>query len=569
MADSHNSIRVPLTPLNSPTWGRERRREPIKFGVPIPAGQAANPEQIQLAAPFNLVTAPQIRSLDTWPDGSIRWALIDVLADSSADRAGSASQTGELPATSPADRVHVSATPQRVVVTTGVATFGFAVDGTFPFSAIEIGARQPIDLRRSGFQIDVDGEPIGFRIAEVVVEDAGPVRAEIALRAISVDPVPVDVSARVELYAGTATARIHITLVNRRPARHPNGQWLLGDEASVLLRSAELVLQIPDAVRRVRCAPERDTPLAEVNLPFELYQESSGGDHWDGPIHRNRDGRVPLRFRGYRIRSGDSERTGARATPIVVVETGRGEIAVTTPRFWEQFPRAIGVNHERIEVGLFPRQSADVYELQGGEQKTHEVVIAFAKDTVCDPPLAWCHDPLLTCPPPAWSCATGAVPFLIPEADDPNATYLSLVATAFDLARGFAAKNERADEYGWRNFGDLHADHESTFQPPDQPLVSHYNNQYDAIAAFAMHFLRSGDWRWRQFMTDLARHVRDIDIYHTARGQGRLQRRAVLAHDALHGRRHGDAPDLPAAGRPAADRHPSTTTTPASCCTTS
>ena len=50
---------------------------------------------------------------------------------------------------------------------------------------------------------------------------------------------------------------------------------------------------------------------------------------------------------------------------------------------------------------------------------------------------------------------------------------------------------------------------------PDQPFVSHYNNQYDAVAGFGLHFLRTGDPRWWRLMVNLARHVRDIDIYRT------------------------------------------------------
>jgi hypothetical protein len=46
-------------------------------------------------------------------------------------------------------------------------------------------------------------------------------------------------------------------------------------------------------------------------------------------------------------------------------------------------------------------------------------------------------------------------------------------------------------------------------------MVSHYNNQYDPVAGFAYQFLRSGDLRWLRHMDELARHVIDIDIYHT------------------------------------------------------
>ena len=107
------------------------------------------------------------------------------------------------------------------------------------------------------------------------------------------------------------------------------------------------------------------------------------------------------------------------------------------------------------------------------------------------------------------------MPFLTPAADDAYQSYLALVASALDPVDGFRAKSERADEYGWRHFGDLVADHESALQPPDRPFVSHYNNQYDAVAGFATQFFRSGDPRWWRLMDDLARHVRDVDIYHT------------------------------------------------------
>src|SRR5439155_24007977 len=79
----------------------------------------------------------------------------------------------------------------------------------------------------------------------------------------------------------------------------------------------------------------------------------------------------------------------------------------------------------------------------------------------------------------------------------------------------FERKRERIDEYGWRNFGDLYADHEAVSHPGAEPLVSHYNNQYDAVAGFAIQFMRSGDVRWWPAMCELAAHVVDIDLYHT------------------------------------------------------
>src|SRR5262249_420256 len=80
----------------------------------------------------------------------------------------------------------------------------------------------------------------------------------------------------------------------------------------------------------------------------------------------------------------------------------------------------------------------------------------------------------------------------------------------------FDSKREAVDEYGWRHFGDLYADHEAVHYSGPPPVISHYNNQYDAIYGAFVQFMRSGDDRWFVMMDQLASHVVDIDIYHTA-----------------------------------------------------
>ncbi|MFQ3237725.1 MAG: hypothetical protein ACI9C4_003316, partial [Paraglaciecola sp.] len=44
---------------------------------------------------------------------------------------------------------------------------------------------------------------------------------------------------------------------------------------------------------------------------------------------------------------------------------------------------------------------------------------------------------------------------------------------------------------------------------------SHYNNQYDPIFGFLRQYMIDGDKRWFELADDLAKHVADIDIYHT------------------------------------------------------
>ena len=108
-----------------------------------------------------------------------------------------------------------------------------------------------------------------------------------------------------------------------------------------------------------------------------------------------------------------------------------------------------------------------------------------------------------------------AVSYLTPQVRDDNRDCLALINTAITGPFSFFERREISDEYGWRHFGDLYADHEAVGHQGTVPLISHYNNQYDAIYGLLIQYLRSGDGRWFHLMRDLARHVIDIDLYHT------------------------------------------------------
>jgi hypothetical protein len=102
----------------------------------------------------------------------------------------------------------------------------------------------------------------------------------------------------------------------------------------------------------------------------------------------------------------------------------------------------------------------------------------------------------------------------VPEADDPHAEYRALADAAVQGERSLFAKREVIDEYGWRNFGDVYADHENAHYSGPKPVISHYNNQYDLVYGLLVKFARSGDARCLELARDLARHVIDIDVYH-------------------------------------------------------
>ena len=133
--------------------------------------------------------------------------------------------------------------------------------------------------------------------------------------------------------------------------------------------------------------------------------------------------------------------------------------------------------------------------------------------------LAWVHYPLIPHASTEWYCQAGVFPYLIPESKIPKQfpfkEAYEIMQNAVNGESTFFDRREIIDEYGWRNFGDLYADHENELYQGEKPVISHYNNQYDLINSFLKEFVRTGEENWFQLAEELARHVIDIDIYHT------------------------------------------------------
>ena len=205
-----------------------------------------------------------------------------------------------------------------------------------------------------------------------------------------------------------------------------------------------------------------------------------------------------------------------RIKTLFAAELSRNPVQAM-PHFWQNFPKAIEADAGGITLRLWPQQCAEHHELQGGEQKTHVVVLAFGADPIARDALFWGRAPSVAALPPQWYADSGAIRHVRPAAEDTDGRYQKLVNLAIEGDDAFERKRETIDEYGWRNFGDLYADHENAFALAPRPIVSHYNNQYDAVAGLALQFMRTGDVRWWRVMVQLATHVTDIDVYHTDR----------------------------------------------------
>ncbi|MGE0449743.1 MAG: hypothetical protein AB7Q29_09185 [Vicinamibacterales bacterium] len=511
-------VRIRLEP-ERPSWCGRRANEPITVGVPFPLAALRPETPLAMVDEQGALQRVQTRILEQWADGSVRWMLVHFQANTPDD--GCAvywlEPSGEAIPVATGPTLHVIRTASTVLVDSGAARFEVGLGTRLLRRAERDGAR----LERSGVQVrieDADEHLWPLEIERFSVEDAGALTATIRLdgHARLNRQSCLEVTARLAFFAGSGTVRFALTLRNTRPAVHPGGFWDLGDRGSVRLRDLAVWTELPgEAPVTLRCSAEPATELADVSLPFELYQESSGGAHWRSTVHVNRDGVVPHAFCGYRIRAGGTESSGPRATPLVHLEVGTGRLTVAVPQFWQTFPKTIAVDERTLSVGLLPSAQRDGHELQGGEQKTDVFAMAFTPDTVTAVPLDWLRNPLIGSADPDWCSSARAMPVLTAADTASSPEYVSLVSESIEGPCSFAAKREAVDEFGWRHFGDIYADHEAVGHAGPSPLVSHYNNQYDAIAGYGRWFLRTGDRRWWALMQDLAAHVRDIDIYHT------------------------------------------------------
>ncbi len=343
----------------------------------------------------------QARTLDTWSDGSVRWALLDWQADIAAEATAkyrldigkeSAGEVGS-------PKVQTSQQAARLLIDTGVAQFAIRAGGAFPFESVLVANRPVIDAARTRFTVvDESGHTFQPLLERVELVERGPLRSAVKLEGQLVreggQPL-CRVFAWLHFFAGLPAVRFDLTLHNPRRAGHPGNFWSLGDAGSVYLRDAALTMALPQDTGppRIEFSPELAAPLRACDTSLELYQDSSGGENWRGTVHVNRHHVVPSSFQGYRLRTSDQEETGLRATPVVSLQCGDQWLGMAMEHFWQYFPKAIEATPDSLTLRLFPGQYADVHELQGGEQKTHTFWVSFAPDQVTDAPMAWCRAP--------------------------------------------------------------------------------------------------------------------------------------------------------------------------------
>ena len=441
---------VPLQVTNQAPVAR--RRWPVTAGIPFPQGALAVADHTRLEDVSGEEVALQSAVLAEWPDGSVKWLLLDFQADLGAG-AGAGSEyrleygtavvrRGDLPrtplqVTDNGSQVTVLTGPLKLLLDRREACFPARVwidtNGDGRFSAAE----EITDPQAPGAMELVSGDGTSYHSRgapyTVEVEECGPLRSVIKVtgqhRAVDGSRLFCYVT-RINAYAGKDFVRVLHTWENDHVA-----------DNFTTVRS--LMLRTPlrlDGATTTLCGSQGEVYRSAAEPTLEQ-----------------------LDVDGYTVTEGSAvRRCAGRAQGTVDLSDANRGLTVAVREFWQNYPkslgiegrspvvegsgpvgggRSLGVAGKNLVVGLCPPLPADRYDdceeeledklyyyLQGGAYKfkrgvsrTHELIYRFHAGAASNVALHL-QEPLRARAPAAWYCASkafGDVAVADPEQSSP------------------------------------------------------------------------------------------------------------------------------------------------------
>ncbi|EWH11136.1 hypothetical protein DS2_04745 [Catenovulum agarivorans DS-2] len=450
--------------------GVSRIAQPCQFSIPFIQGQTPNAEYVDLVSQTGRSIRCSKRILGYWPDGSIKWLQIAFLANVDANQK---QQLNVVICEPKKER------QQQKITTVDKADVAVGIK-------LQV-SKQPLFESSAQWQLIESTELTSTQQAKF--------------------QWPGDENIQIELlrtsYLETGDSLYAVKLLNARAATHSGGLWDLGDSASLDIEFCHVEFaQLPSQLSLTENSIEQ-TPH---NL-LRLVQVASGGENWSSPVHLDKNLQIPYKLNGAQLiyANGDIQNlANARVNPQVACAE---QFTIKPQQFWQHFPKGLAVEQNKVIVELLPKCEY-LHELQAGEQ-TSLFISCYNQQNTTDfasQGLAVKVDfeHIQNCQ--VWPN--------LARPDKPSAIE-KIIQLSVAGESNFFAKREVVDEYGWRNFGDLYADHETDGYTGDDIFVSHYNNQYDPIYGFLRQWTLTQDSRYLELAQDLAKHVKDIDIYHT------------------------------------------------------
>jgi len=519
---------IPLTTTHSLN-GLQFVPPGVTSGVPFPEGDVSDPAHIRLLCNDGEIPL-QVKVLSRYPDGSIRWALLDFqLQGNETEYTLEYGSQVQRSAFTPESPVRISADEDKITVDTGRLRMvmdknrGAVFNEIWMDGELVTATEKPAGLTLVGMDgksFTTTGPP-----EEVIVLAEGPLRGALLVKGKhrSDDGESLfTYEFELHFYAGWPGIKLFHTWGNdntsddftsikslslRIPAL-TGGSKLIGGESG----SSDMFSDTEDN-------------LTLNMIIFDQTFSKSLKQYYDD---------------GFQIlKNGAISDTGKRAAGWI----SSGKVTVLARNFWQTYPKTLRADQDGIEIGIMPPLQPDqytnrvepeyrlyyylkdgVYKLKSGVTKRQEFWI-LPSEAVSGLSQGEFSGSALATAPPEWYVASGAMGRFVPAVE-----HTDLIGEAAELVRtydeaiekgleGYLANREQNHEYGMLNFGDWWGER----------IINWGNIEYDTQHAFFLQFVRNGDFRYFLAGEEAERHHLDVDTVWYGQNRG-----LVYAHCIGH-----------------------------------
>ena len=524
--------------------GIGRAAWPLTRGVPLPEGAVRKVEALSLKDKAGEELAIQTRALARWPDGSLKWALVDFQSDLGAgeQREYILRWEGEHEKVAATECVVVVESDDSIEVCTGALRFAVSTRQFSLFECAEIGARDQGghfvaeadvlahsqgDAWAKICESEQDGKTerrlygmggvcrasLAADEYHVAIEEAGPLRAVLRCSGAYEADIPMHHYAgyrplrwitRIYAYAGKRFVRVLHTVV------------FTGNPREVEVE--ELGLRVPLVSGDQAHYSAATNTIERSTLVRDDY----------ALLAQQRDDHFQWRHStaGQAQRATEGRRCGGWTT----LHNGDVGIGVALRHMAEEYPKALGLSTEGIDLFFwrdgagkklsYQRYGEEVawHEGEGvygdglGSAKSSEFFLCFySADENVEQTLQGLLDaPVLTIDP-AQAMRAGVLGNGANAQKHFAASEKMLAAFVEWMARNI----ERERWYGYLDWGDVLATWEEGADAwRFKGRWGWCNSEWDPRHAVWLHYLRTGETRWFRLGEAMTRHSLDVDTCH-------------------------------------------------------
>ncbi len=469
--------------------GSMRFSQPITVGVCFPKGYMAPDGNLQVLDDEGRTLTRQWLITSHWDDGSAKWATVDFQADilPNSTRKLTVDLTGRFHPhyTPPSTKCMLDA--ERAAIGSGAIMAVVSQKNMGLFDAVAYDAeaedRFPGSPRvleggaDTGFEMVMNGGKkftTGAGPAKIAFEESAYMKAVMKAEGTHIGPngeKGFDYTVRVSTYAARPLLRIQYTFTNRLDA-----EWTHLEKAALRLRPAFKISRIclggefgGGDMHAANLAPEDSLTLRQLDEKRSVL------------THAKAQGAPPTK-------------EGGRAAGWAAVAGGGLGLTLGVKDFAQNFPTGLAITPTGIEIELISPQK-EPFAVQRGAAKTYEIWLeAHNEETF---PRAPQMGPALTNPvwaalPPAWYAGCRAFGEALP-ADTAHFPFIEKM-----VEQKFETGMRSARLPGWINWGDYRWQ----------------NTEVDYHHGLFVQFMRTGDPRYMDWATAMARHSTDLDIKH-------------------------------------------------------